>query len=119
MRLVSSSGAATRVCGVDDVNPAPRPVDAIANAFVEDYAALDPASATFLGIPGHEDRLPDLSPEGFAAREACPRTRYPAARGASPVDDRERGAQESFLDPFGLALELYDAQVPQSEVSVV
>src|SRR3954451_9318781 len=118
MRLVSSSGTATRVCGVDDVNPATRPVDAIANAFVEDYAALDPASATFLGIPGHEDQLPDLSPEGFAARQALTRTAYAAARAASPVDDRERAAQESFLERLGLELELYNAQVPQSEVSV-
>ena len=48
----------------------PRPVDDISERYVEEYAALDPVTATYLGIAGHDDRLPDLSPDGFAAREA-------------------------------------------------
>jgi hypothetical protein len=31
-----------------------RPVDARTDQFVEDYAALDPITATFAGIAGHE-----------------------------------------------------------------
>ena len=30
-----------------------RPVYAIADAYVEDYCALDPVSATYLGVLGH------------------------------------------------------------------
>ena len=39
----------------------------IANRYVDEWAALDPIGATYVGIAGHDDRLTDLSPEGFAA----------------------------------------------------
>ena len=47
-----------------------RLVDVRTDQFVEDLAALDPLTATFAGIAGHDDVLPDLSPDGFGAREA-------------------------------------------------
>ena len=50
-----------------------RPVDAIADRYVEEAAALDPVMATYAGIAGHDHRLPDLSPDGFAAREELDR----------------------------------------------
>ena len=43
----------------------PRAVDALADHYVEDYAALDPIAATYFGIPGHDDELPDLTPDGL------------------------------------------------------
>ena len=101
------------------VKPTTRPVDAIADAYVEDYAALDPITATYLGVAGHEDRLTDLSPDGFAAREALTRDALAAARAATPVDEREQVAREAFLERLGLEVEMYDAGVPQSEVSVI
>jgi uncharacterized protein (DUF885 family) len=101
------------------VKPSTRPVDAIADAYVEDYAALDPITATYLGVAGHEDRLTDLSPDGFAAREALTRDALAAARAATPVDEREQVAREAFLERLGLEVEMYDAGVPQSEISVI
>ncbi|MGZ4534746.1 MAG: DUF885 domain-containing protein [Nocardioidaceae bacterium] len=100
-------------------HPATRPVDAIADAYVEDYAALDPVSATYLGIAGHDDRLPDLSPDGFKAREHLTRATLAAATTAAPSDERERVAREAFLERLGLEVEMYDAAVPQSEISVI
>ena len=47
----------------------PRPVDAIAEKYVAEYAALDPLTATYLGVDGHEDQLTDLSPDGFVAQQ--------------------------------------------------
>jgi uncharacterized protein (DUF885 family) len=99
--------------------PAVRPVDAVADAFVEEYAALDPIAATEFGIPGHEHELTDYSPDGYAAREELVRRTLAAARAAEPSDDRERVAQEAFLERLGLTLELAEAGVPQSEVSVI
>ncbi len=100
-------------------SPSTRPVDAIANAYVEDYAALDPITATYLGIDGHEDRLSDLSPDGYAAREALTRDALSAATAATPVDEREQVAKDAFLERLGLESEMYDAHLPQSEVSVI
>jgi uncharacterized protein (DUF885 family) len=96
-----------------------RPVDAIADAYVEAYCALDPVAATYLGVPGHEDRLTDYSPAGFAAREALTRQALADATAASPSDEREQVAQEAFLERLGLEVERYDAKVPQAQLSVI
>ncbi len=96
-----------------------RPVDAIADAYVDDYCALDPVAATYLGVPGHEDRLTDYSPAGYAAREALTRAALAAATAATPSDAREQVAREAFLERLGLEVEMYDAKVPQSQLSVV
>ena len=74
-----------------------RRVDAISEKYVEDYAALDPTMATYLGIPGYDGRLPDLSPDGFAAREQLTAQALADATAAEPVDEREQVAREAFL----------------------
>ncbi|HET7389007.1 MAG TPA: DUF885 domain-containing protein [Nocardioidaceae bacterium] len=96
-----------------------RPVDAIANRYVEDYAALDPVLATSVGVSGHDDQLTDLSPDGFAEREALTRAALAEATAATPFDDRERVARDAFCERLGLEVEMYDAHVPQSQVSVI
>jgi uncharacterized protein (DUF885 family) len=103
----------------DDTATPARPVDDIADRYVDEYAALDPITATYLGLPGHEDRLTDLSPAGFAAREALTRSALAAATAAQPVDEREQVAKDAFLERLGLEVEMYDAHVPQSQVSVL
>ncbi len=106
-----------------DTNTAPdrtaRPVDAIAEAYVEDYCALDPLAATGMGVAGHESELTDLSPDGYAARDELTRKALAAAEAATPVDERERVAKDAFLERLGLEVERYDAHVPQSELSVI
>jgi hypothetical protein len=87
-----------------DTNEAHRPVDAIADAYVDDYCALDPVTATYLGVPDHEHRLTDYSPEGYAAREALTRMAVEAATAATPVDEREQFAKDAFLERLGLEL---------------
>ncbi len=99
--------------------PEGRPVDAIADRYVEDYAALDPIMATYLGITGHESELTDFSPAGYAAREALTRKALADATAAVPSDEREQVAKDAFLERLGLEAEMYDAQVPQSEISVI
>jgi uncharacterized protein (DUF885 family) len=96
-----------------------RPVDAIANRFVEEYAALDPILATYLGIAGNEDRLTDFSPAGYAARAELTRRTLAEASAAVPSDLQEQAAKDAFLERLGVDLERYDAGVPQSEVSVI
>ncbi len=96
-----------------------RPVDAIADAYVEEHAALDPIAATEYGIVGHEDRMTDLSPDGFAAREELVRRTLAAVRDVAPVDNREQAAHDAFVERLTLTLERSEAGVPQSEVSVI
>jgi uncharacterized protein (DUF885 family) len=96
-----------------------RRVDEIAERFVDDYVALDPLAATEMGIGGHERELPDLSPDGYAAREQLTRSAYAAAEEAEPVDERERAARAAFLERLGLTLERYAAHMEQPELSVI
>ncbi|HEU4513346.1 MAG TPA: DUF885 domain-containing protein [Nocardioidaceae bacterium] len=99
--------------------PAARPVDAIAEAYVEDYCALDPLAATGMGVPGYEHLLTDMSPDGFAQRTALTRRALAAAEAATPADEREQVARDAFLERLGLQVELDDAHVQQAELSVI
>ncbi len=96
-----------------------RPIDAISDQFVDDYAALDPVMATYLGIAGHDDRFTDLSPDGFAAREDLARRALASATAATPTDDREAIAKEAFLERLGLSVELDEAGITRSQFSVI
>src|SRR3954463_6866460 len=84
-----------------------RSVDARTDQFVEEYAALDPITATFAGISGHDHELPDLSPDGFAAREDLARAAPPpprrvrATRGPPPRPPRRRRRPRPDRRPGG------------------
>ena len=96
---------------------AERPVDTVADRFVDDYVTLDPVTATFVGIGGHEGELADLSPEGFQAREQLTRQALGAMEATEPTDHRERAAKDSFVERLSVTLAQYDARTPQSQVS--
>ena len=101
------------------MNTPERPVDAIADRFVEEHATLDPIAATESGVGGHEDRMTDLSPDGYAEREQLVRRTLAAVRAATPTDGREQAAKDAFVERLSLTLERSEAGVPQSEVSVI
>ena len=87
----------------------PRTVDDIAEDYVEAYAALDPYTATYAGIPGHDDRTTDLSPDGFAARVELARRTLADLETAVAGDDRERVAGEAMKERLGLEVEMHEA----------
>ncbi|MGL5826416.1 MAG: DUF885 domain-containing protein [Nocardioides sp.] len=97
----------------------PRQVDELSDHFVTAYAALDPLAATYLGVDGHDHRLTDLSPDGFAAREDLARSTVGAIRTATPTDQREAVARDAFLERLGLQVELADAGLVRSAFSVI
>lgn len=96
-----------------------RTVDRISDQYVEDICRLDPITATFIGVAGHDDRLPDLSPAGYDARDELTRRAVAAVEAAVPVDEREQVAKEAFLERNRLALELADAGFERAQVSVI
>jgi uncharacterized protein (DUF885 family) len=97
----------------------PREVDAVADQFVADYAALDPVAATFFGIPGHDGELADLSPDGYDARTELQRKAREAAAAATPADVREEIAQLSFLERADVELDQAEAHYRQAKVSSI
>lgn len=94
-------------------------IDQIADAYVDEWAPLDPIGATYVGIAGHDHRLTDLSPEGYAALADLDRRTLAQLAVVEPTDERERVAKEAMQERLGLALEMYDAGVTTSEVSVL
>jgi uncharacterized protein (DUF885 family) len=94
-------------------------VDQVSDGFVADFAALDPLAATYVGIPGHDAEVTDLSPGGFEARQELTRRALAAMQGAVAQDDRAGAAKDAFLERLSVTLDQYDAGIPQSQVSVI
>ncbi|GAA4717857.1 DUF885 domain-containing protein [Isoptericola chiayiensis] len=100
----------------------PTPLDAAADAYVVRAAALDPIAATFMGLPGHDHELPDLSPAGHEARADLDRALLREldeleASGRAPVDDVDRVTMAAMRERVGLALELHEAGEPQASLN--
>ena len=62
-------------------------VDHIMDRYLEDYLALDPVAATYLGVPGRDDELPDLSPDGLAEVSALRRRTLAELDAATSADE--------------------------------
>jgi hypothetical protein len=73
-------------------------INEIAEDYVARYVELDPQFATDLGVPGHDDKLTDLSREGFGARTALTRDTLAAVSAHTPADETERVAQEAMIE---------------------
>jgi uncharacterized protein (DUF885 family) len=99
--------------------PSVREVDLIADRYVDECVARYPETATFLGIPDHDDSWSDYSPDGLADRIDHIRRTIAALHAAAPFDERENTAKEAMLERLGLEVELYDAHITASRVSVI
>ncbi|WP_433236100.1 DUF885 domain-containing protein [Streptosporangium sp. CA-135522] len=91
----------------------------ICNSYVDDYARLNPIAATEFGIGGHDDRLPDLSPDGHQARAELARGALAEIAAARPADESERIAKAVFSERIGLEVEMHEAGLPASSLNVV
>jgi uncharacterized protein (DUF885 family) len=99
--------------------PSVREVDLIADRYVDECVARYPETATYLGIPDHDDSWSDYSPDGLADRINHSRRTIAALHRAAPSDERENTAKEAMLERLGLEVELYDAHITASRVSVI
>lgn len=97
----------------------PREVDARTDRYVEELCALDPLTATYVGVAGHDADLPDLSPDGMRAVEELNRAAYADVAAIKPVDEREQVAKDAFLERVGLDIEFAEAQLDRKFVSVI
>lgn len=84
------------------------PIDAIADRFVNEFAALDPITATGLGIPGFEGKMPDLSPEGNEALAALQRKFVADISAETPQDDVDEVTIAAVKERHGVAIEMHE-----------
>jgi uncharacterized protein (DUF885 family) len=91
----------------------------LADRYVDEVAALDPVGATYLGIPGYDHLLTDLSPDGFAGRAEHTRRTLAELTATEPDRETERIAKEAMTERLSLELERYDASEVTSELNVI
>jgi len=94
-------------------------VAAIADRYVEELCALEPISATFLGVAGYDNELGDLSPAGVVATEALLRRTLADLAAATASTDRERTASALMRERLGLELERCEAGLPYGNLNVL
>jgi len=96
-----------------------RPIDEIADKYVDEWVRLSPITATYVGISGYDHAIDDLSPTGFAERAELTRRTLAAVDAAEPVDERERVAKEAMVERLALELARYDAGETTSALNVI
>jgi uncharacterized protein (DUF885 family) len=94
-------------------------VDDLADRYVDEWAPLNPTGSTFVGISGHDDKLDDLSPEGFEAQAELTRRTLADLDVIEPETESEQVAKDAMLERLGLELARYDAGYTASEISVI
>jgi len=85
------------------------PIDTIAEAYMTQYAALDPLGATAMGIAGHDHEMTDLSPAGLTARAELSRTTLQSLDGLAPTDEIDQITLAAMRERLGLEVELHEA----------
>ncbi len=85
---------------------APTEVDRIAEAHLDAQIALSPLLATYLGVPGHDEAIDDLSIEGTGAQVELAKRTLVELDAAQPGDDVDRVTVAAMRERLGLAVEL-------------
>jgi uncharacterized protein (DUF885 family) len=94
-------------------------IDDLADRYVADWAPLNPTGATYVGINGYDDRLGDLSPDGFVAQAELTRRTLTELDATEPDTETERIAKEAMQERLGLELARFDSGAASSEVNVI
>jgi uncharacterized protein (DUF885 family) len=89
----------------------------LADRYVDELCALDPFTATDLGIPGHDDEVTDYSPDGVDAGVDLARRTLRALDGATVENDADRIAAAVIRDRLEAELEGYQAGSPWRQLS--
>ncbi|GAB4081981.1 DUF885 domain-containing protein [Modestobacter muralis] len=97
----------------------PSQLDLLADRVVEEYAASIPEVATYIGVPGHDDRWSDLTPEGHGAHAQLLRTAIGMTGRIQPVDHREEVARAAMTERLGAELARYEAGWAQAALNNV
>ncbi|CAL8897034.1 DUF885 domain-containing protein [Kocuria varians] len=92
-------------------------VDELAETYFQRCMDLDPSTATFNGIPGHESEYPDFGPAGREARAELARTTLAQLDRAEPEDDVDRVTLHALRNELELQMDRHRANLDVSEVN--
>jgi len=95
------------------------PVFRLADRIVTEEAAGNPVHATYAGIPGHDDRLTDFSPQAVDDRAAQERGWLAELAALSAEERDDRLAVAVMEERIGASLQSYDAGEHLRDVNVL
>ncbi|GAA2026320.1 DUF885 domain-containing protein [Terrabacter terrae] len=94
-------------------------VDRIAEAYFDAAVDLSPINATYLGVPGREEDLDDLSPAGNAAHSDLRRRTLAELAAATPADDVDAVTVAAMTERLQLAEDRYAAGLDEMSLNVL
>jgi uncharacterized protein (DUF885 family) len=97
----------------------PTAVDAVAERYLDTFAALDPCAATEMGIIGHDVDITDYSPDGVAARVDAARLALRELDGTPAADVVDHVTIAAMRERLGLQIELHDAGLDVGDLNVI
>ena len=81
--------------------------------------AASPIEATYLGVPGHDTELDDLSPDGYAHHAHIARDTLRRLDDVEPVDEVDRVTVAAMRERLGLEIEAHEAGYDRMELNVI
>ncbi len=102
----------------EQVRP-PSAIDAIADAWVDTAAAIDPTLATYIGRAEHNGRFGDYSPQGIDRAADAARRTLAELDHAVPVDDVDAVTKADLSRELTLDLELHEAGAHLRDLNVI
>nr|MDA8262817.1 DUF885 domain-containing protein [Actinomycetota bacterium] len=94
-------------------------VDLIAEEYLTRLVELDPITATYLGIPGHDTELNDFSPAGAAASQELSTTTLARLRALGALSGQDRIAAAAMGERLALASDLFEAAEYKRHLNVI
>jgi len=92
-------------------------VDALAERHLDAQLELDPLTATYIGVPGHDDRMSDLSPDGLQALADLNRQTLRELRQATAVDETDKVTIAAMTERLTVQDELHEQGMTLSELN--
>lgn len=93
------------------------PLDALADAYVEEVARRDPFAATTLGISGHDAEVTDYSPAASAERTDAARELLARIAEVPDADATDAVTRAALQERLGLEIELAERRLDASAVN--
>ncbi|KUI36172.1 hypothetical protein AU195_04800 [Mycobacterium sp. IS-1496] len=101
----------------------PTAVDAVAERYLDTLAALDPCTATELGISGgdrnYDEDITDYSPDAVAARAEAARTALKELRGVVAADETDAVTAAAMRERLGVLIDIHEAGLDIGELNVI
>ncbi|BBZ61071.1 DUF885 domain-containing protein [Mycolicibacterium monacense] len=98
-------------------------VDAVAERYLDTLAALDPCTATELGIAGgdrnYDEDITDYSPDAVAARAEAARSALKELRAVVAVDETDAVTADAMRERLGVLIDIHEAGLDIGELNVI